>query len=320
MNEEADMILARYFSGEATKKERQTLDKWLAQSEENEKQFHEMSLLYQYVGQKESMPVFDTEKALSQFQSHIHEKQPKRVFFLGSNYMKVAAAAAVLLVTVFSLFYFFNPPSKVIRIMAVQTSLEYKVFENTTVILTQGSEIVYHTKKENEITLKGKATFKVDSKTLETGILVQAGETFIKDIGTIFTVDASQPDKLITVEVSEGEVWFYTENNAGVYLKQNESASYDVLKKQFEIIVETIHAAFPSEFVFNNTPLVEAIEIIKNHFGADISIHSKTLNGLFLNASFDVNESLENILEIIAETFGVHLLKDKEVYILFPSE
>ena len=45
MNKEIDIILARYFSGEATEKELQALDVWLSKSDENEKLFHQMTLL-----------------------------------------------------------------------------------------------------------------------------------------------------------------------------------------------------------------------------------------------------------------------------------
>ena len=50
MNNEIDIILARYFSGEATEKELQELDIWLSKSNENEELFHQMCLLYQHAG------------------------------------------------------------------------------------------------------------------------------------------------------------------------------------------------------------------------------------------------------------------------------
>jgi len=316
MNEEIDIILARYLSGEATKKERLFLDLWLAESNENEKQFYEICLLYQHVGQIDLMPNFDTEKAFTRFKTHISEKQKNIPFFRRANFLKMAAAIAFLLVSTFTFLYFFQP-SKTMKLVANETLVEHKILENTKVTLYPNTEITYYTKKEKGISLIGKATFNVDSKT-SAEILVQAGETYIQDMGTIFTVDATQPDKEIMVEVSEGKVWFYTNNNTGVHLKQNESAIYDVITKQFTLIeiVEPSNITPLQEIVFNNTPFVDAIEMIKKLYGIEISVHSKLLIESSLNASFSVNEPVENILDIIAATFGAQLLKKGEEYMI----
>jgi len=305
METEMDKILARYFCGEATRKELRTLEHWLAESDENEKQFHQMNLLYQYVGETEVKSEIDTEKALTKFKTYISEKQNSKTFLNTPHFYRIAAAIAILLTATFAIFYFLQQPSKINRLMAVEDSSEYEIFENTNVTLFTNAEIIYNSKSKQEIQLKGKATFKVDSKTSGTGIVVQAGETFIKDIGTIFTVDATEPDRFITVEVSEGEVWFYTNTNKGVHLKRNESAVYDVQKKQFNM-----------ELIFQNTPLREAIEMIKKRYGVDIIIQSETLSELFLNASFDKNDSVENVLEIIVETIGAQMLMKENVYII----
>lgn len=329
MNEEIDMILSRYFCGEATQKELHTLDVWLSKSEENEKYFHQMTLLYQYTGQAKDLPAIDTEKALSQFKAYMYENQKNNssVFFRISRPLRAVAAVAILLIGIFSLFYFTNQSSKTIRLVAVETlhatSLqEYKIFENTDVTLFPGSEIIYNPKSKQEIQLKGKATFKIDSKT-SGGIVVQAGETYIKDIGTVFTVDATNYDQSVTVEVAEGEIWFYTDVNVGVYLKASECAMYDAQTKQFRMVnsAETLHeTSLQQEITFQNTPLPEAINFIKAHFGVDIRINSNGLNDIFLNVSFDSNESVEYVLEIITATIPARLEKQGNQYIISSYE
>jgi ferric-dicitrate binding protein FerR (iron transport regulator) len=300
MNEKVNIILARYFSGEATKKELHALDSWLSKSDENEKRFYQMILLYQYLGQKNIVPNFDIEKALSQFKNYMYEKQKnnRQSFFKISTMWKVAAAVAIL----FVVFHFINQPAKTIHLLAKETSEEYKLFKNTNVTLYYGSEIVYKTKSKQDIQLKGKAKFAIDSKKLER-IVVQAGETYIKNTGTVFTVDATYPDKFIIVDVSEGEVWFYTDINKGVHLKSNESIIYDVQKKQFN-----------TEIIFHSTPLREAIDIIQKRYGVEILINTNALNDVFLNASFNVNESVENILEIITITASAKWTKKNNIY------
>ena len=358
MNEKIDILLTRYFSGEATKKELHALDIWLSKSNENEKLFHEMTLLYQHAGQTDELSAVDTEKAWVRFRSYMGEgekgegRKEKKSFDV-SRIWKVAAAATILLMGTFAVFYFINQPPKTVHLVAVENQKEVIIFENTEVTLFPGAEIIYQNNSKREVQLKGKATFNIDSKT-SLGIVVQAGETFIKDIGTIFTVDATAPDISITVKVAEGEVWFFTEINNGVYIKANESAVYEVATQQFkmikeinivnEIMDETVvideqninnepiinneqpvgaRRALPlqpeliqPELIFQNTPLREAIEIIKIRYGIDIIISSNELNEVLLNASFDNHESVEYVLEIITATISARLDKKGKYFII----
>jgi len=314
MNDEIDIIISRYFSGEASEKELLALDNWLSESDENEKMFHQMNLLYQCVGQTNMLPTIDIGNALLQFKNYIHKKQKNNYppFFKSSIIWKAAAVIAMLIISAFSLFYFINKPSEETYLMATETSKECKLFKNTNVTLYSGSEIVYNAKSKQEVLLIGKATFKTSEE-----IIVQAGETFIKNFGTIFTVDATNSDKFITVEVSEGEVWFYTNTNAGIHLKSDEISTYDVQIKQFNTIVGTQHAtSLQQELIFQNTPLFEAIDIIKKHYNIEIIIVSNTPNDVLLNVSFDKKESIENVLDIITATISAKWSKKNGAYII----
>ena len=335
MNNEIDIILARYFSGEATEKELQALDVWLSESDENEKQFHQMTLLYQYAGQTGDLPTVDTEKALTQFKNYISEKQinSNKPIFTISRIWRAAAAIAILVIGTFALFHFINPSSKTVRLIAVETQKTFTIFENTEVTLFPGTEIIFHTQSNREVQLIGKATFKIDSE-ISGGILVQAGETYIEDVGTIFTVDASTLNISITVEVTDGEVWFYTDINSGVYIKANEGAVYNVQTKQFTMIERsgepmcsptTERSGEPTcspttplqpELVFQNTSLTTAIDLIKTRYGVDIMINSNELNEMLLNVSFDNHESVEYVLDIIAATIFARVEKRGNQYII----
>lgn len=328
MNEKIDIILSRYFSGEATPKELRMLDTWLAESDENEEQFYQMTLLYQQVGEQYQMPALDTKSALTKFKTYIHNKPNNRIglFFKNPQIYRAAAAIAILLIATFSLFYFINYPSKIVQLVAVNEQQEFTLFENTDVTLFTGSEISYDTKTNNTLHLKGKATFKVDSKTLTaSGIIVQVGETFIKDIGTIFTIDATTPEISVTVSVTEGEVLFYTNSNSGVSVKANQAAIYDAEIKQFSIITEPEYAEEPEfapplhEIVFQNTLLYDALNMIQTRYGVNILVQSNQFDDMMLNVSFNPNESIEYILDIITATISAQWSKKGKNYIIIPE-
>jgi len=330
MNEEIDIILSRYFSGEATEKELHNLDVWLAKSDENEEYFYQMTLLYQHTGQKGDLPAIDTEKALQQFKSYMNKKQQNsfKLSFKVSTLWRVAAAIALIVVAVFASYYF-TEPSKTVQLTAVETQKEYTLFENAEVTLFPGTEIVYNKKTAHKIQLTGKADFNIQSERSKK-LVVQAGETYIEDIGTVFSIDATHPNKSITVTVAEGEVWFYTAHNTGIYLKANESAIYDALTKQFikliekqsmiddKMLAEEVPAeeSTAQELAFHNISLQEAIEIIKAHYHVDIIVKSNELNNILLNVSFSNNESVEYVLEIISETLSAQVTKNGNRYII----
>jgi ferric-dicitrate binding protein FerR (iron transport regulator) len=354
MNEEIDIILSRYFSGEATHKELRILDTWLSDSDENEEQFYQMTLVYQHIGEQYKMPAIDSQRALSQFRAYIHNNSNNKIglFFRNPITYRIAAAIAILVVTVFGLFFMVNHSLKTVQLVAVNEQQEFTLFENADVTLFSNSEIIYDTKTNNKLHLKGKATFKIDSKTSE-GIIVQAGETFIKDIGTIFTVDASAFDKSVTVSVTEGEVLFYTTTNSGVSVKANQTAMYNAEIKQFSIItdpehiaetghddvgalratplpdttpseqtndtehnVEALHTTPSQEIIFQNTSLRDAINLIQTRYGVNIHVQYRQFNEMMLNVSFNPSESIEYVLDIITATISAQWSKQGENYII----
>ena len=307
MNNEMDIILSHYFSGEATKKELRILDYWLAKSAENEKSFQQMHLLYQHVGQLAPLQAIDTEKAWLMVKNYMYKRQ-KNVFFVKKSAIFRAAAAVLLAVGSFALVYF-TQNSKTVQLTAIDSFNEYKLSENVQVTLFSGSEIKYNKKRNNTVKLSGKAAFHIASNGNTSAkntknLVVQAGETYIEDIGTIFTVDAAHSDKFIAVKVTEGIVHFYTKTDTGICLKSNDSAVYDVQTKQFTQF-------FSSELIFQNTPLQDAIKAISIRYNVDILISSESLKDIPVNASFDKNEPLENVLDIIAETVSARWEKKK---------
>ena len=71
-----------------------------------------------------------------------------------------------------------------------------------------------------------------------------------------------------------------------------------------------------NELIFNNMPLHEVIDIIKSRYHVDVVISSKSLNEILLNASFDKNESVEYVLEVITATLSAQLSKKNDSYII----
>jgi ferric-dicitrate binding protein FerR (iron transport regulator) len=203
--------------------------------------------------------------------------------------------------------------------------------------LTSGSQIQYAADKKNQIILSGNATFMVHSKEDEQ-FLVQAGETWIKDVGTIFTVAASNPNEEIEVKVKQGEVLFYTFTDKGIHIKENETGVYNPKTKQFSFLrrqketdsvskenvtaLDTKNASdelsvaaaddVKTEINFKKVYLYQAVDKLKTHYGVDIVFEDHSLRLMQITASFDNHETIDHVLQIIAETLSIHISRRDE--------
>lgn len=321
MNENIDILLSRYFSGEATEKELYQLDMWLAESAENEAYFDEMTLLFQQTAMAEPLSISakDTEEALIQFREFMQKDEKtalviartkKRSFSLSPRYWAVAASIVVLIG--FTTFFFSNRNTVATgtELVTNETTKEYVLFEDINVTLEPQSEIKLLSKAENKVSLQGKATFAVDPEQKKK-ITVYAGETFIQDIGTVFTVTAYEPQESILVEVSEGEVLFYTATNKGIVIRENESGIYNSLTKEFSYLNMEETA---DEIIFNATMLSDVVKVLEERYGATISIHPSVIASMQISVSFDKYESIDHILEIITETLALSVTEKDGVY------
>ena len=306
MSEDIDILLSRYFSGEASETELRQLDKWLAESKENVAYFEEMTMIFQHSAGIEPMPEPNEEKAFSAFKSYIEKDEKKQTFV--KRFMPYFSTAASIVLLIGIAFFIFKSPDNTINIIAENNVMQQTLSNGVDVTLTAGTTLQYHPNDKNNVILKkGEATFSVQP--VQSGnLLVQAGEAFIKDIGTVFTVIAHNPDESITVEVTEGEVHFFTKNNSGIHLKAFEKGTYYPKENYFAHITANIENIKAIEF--NATPLSEVIGILSSQYNADIMISDETLNHLRISVSFDPNESIDNILAIISETLSLHATKN----------
>lgn len=314
MTDQTDILLSRYFAGEASELELRLLDEWLAESEEHEAYFDQMTMLYQQAAMQPDITDIDTTGALALFKEHISpsevKKETKKIKF--TRWHASVAAVALVLIGLFTFYVTYRAP-QVVQVASGNIIESYLLSEEAEIILEPNSQIEYVSNKKNEIKLQGKATFVVQNES-EEKLLVRAGETFIRDIGTTFSVTAYDTDEIITVEVTEGEVLFYTHDDEGVKLKQDEKATYNVQTREFQV--------FPvenelGEIVFTSASLQNVINLLEERYLVNIELADPALKHLQINVSFDKDESIETILDIISETLELQIKREKKRFIVF---
>ncbi len=327
MNNKMENVLSRYFGGSASNHDMQLLEIWISSSAENQLHFDELTKLYVKLGGSEliiSKP--NTEIAKKSFMAYISkseviqsdtELKSKHIVF----YKKwMYQAAGILLLIIFSLSVWkliFTEPKIVIY---TKTNQRQEILpDKTQVRLSKNSKIIYRSNFANNrkiIQLEGEANFIVGQKG-EGKLQVEAGGTFIEDIGTVFTVEAYPNNNLISVIVKDGEVHFFTKENQGMRIKANETGVYNKKTRKFILLAQQTNKSKVElqHFEFIEMELKDVISTLCNAYNIDIRLSNKSIAKKHITANFD-SENVDVILKIIAETLDLKLEKNTNYYLL----
>lgn len=314
-----------------------------------------MTILFQRADLPVDIPEPDTIGAMRQFKEYAEKhpkKEKKNTFFVPRFLYGGVAAVLLLLIGIFAL-YKTNLSNSTVVLSAENQMQIFTIDHVADVQLEAGSQMVYREKKRNEIELVGKAAFAVISSDNEEKLTIFAGETRIQDIGTVFTVSAIEGEP-VCVEVTEGEVLFYTDHNPGITILANEKGVYDPQSKQFTLIkadyypsdskeiteekemeeeitiveeadgksIETDQkspiekSTDLQEITFRSVALKEVIGKLQNDFDANITFSDPAIGELIITTGFMPDDNIDNILLVISKTLSLQITKDGKNYIL----
>lgn len=303
---DTDRLLARYFAGELSSEDKIHLEEWLTESQENEDYFFLLTRLYQSVGTAD-YPPFDTQGAFEQFEQYIEKPAPE-ISLQKNNKRKLLIWTLGAVAAVALLIIFFNRGQGDTYTTFAEKRL-YSFADSTTVDLQDGEVYLSKNQANDTIYLKGKATFEMESE--KTGSkIVKAGNIYVKDIGTQFTVDANTPDS-IYVNVTEGEVQFYSDTNTGINLKKNQSGYYLSQSDKFYRVI------LRGNFRFNNTSLDEVIAQLNAFYGERIELKDKNrhIHSMPITVTFS-DEDLPTILDVVTSTLNLKVGEKENGYVI----
>ncbi|MDR0659591.1 MAG: FecR family protein [Prevotellaceae bacterium] len=320
INTDIDILLAKYFSGEASANELSMLEDWVAESQENEAYFDEMTSVYQKIVQPTSLSAIDTAKAWNKLEQHMRQSAPAETVHKPRKIrlcLQVAASFAILIAA--SLFFFLQNKEdrSPIYIASNENSIEHIMPDNSIIRLSENSSITYeqdYGTSNKSILLTGKAFFEI-GEDANGKLVVNIGETIIEDIGTVFTVDGYSDNQYISVSVECGIVLFYTLENSGLNLYEGEIGYYNKASKQFSKRIGGKDVGL-DQIIFDATPLYKVIDRLSHQFNVTIIPANDSLNSKQITVSFSENEDVEHMLQIVAETLRLSLQHQNGTYIL----
>jgi transmembrane sensor len=243
------------------------------------------------------------------------------------------AAAACVLVLLFTSFYFyFRPRASVYHELVSQagTSLretvnetdrtqQVRLADGSTVDLAPGSRISYSADFKNlprrEVYLTGNAFFTV-TKNPRQPFLVYSGTVVTKVLGTSFSVETSENDRQVTVKVRTGRVSVFSRTDpeaeqkttdrqlTGIVLTPNQQLTFDGSDKPAgRTLVERpqlLPTAATSDFEFDNVPAPEIFRKLEQAYGVTIVFDETLLQHCRLTASLK-DESLQDKIQLLCQ-------------------
>ncbi|MFW6370221.1 MAG: FecR family protein [Bacteroidota bacterium] len=325
-NKHIDHLIARYLAGESSKPETAELLEWMEASDENTKYFEDIRFLADKAVASHKIEKVDVDRAWGKVKHEMHtgaapsttknNEPPKRF----PGWMRYAASIIILVgLSIWLYFqYLGNPAYEEVTLAEYEANQVLQMADSNTVILQPGSKIRYPattSRKQYKIHLQGEAYFKIEHHQ-EAPLTIVAERTIIQDIGTEFNVKAFPERSTVEVFVKQGEVLFFTNKQEGIHILPGETGVYDKERDSFskKSTSNTIITYGNRMIIFEDVYLDTVIDQLNTVYGEKITL-SPAVTNCKITVSF-MNEDLNTILEIIAETLNLQVKYTPEGYAL----
>lgn len=310
-----EALLVKYIVQEASHEEAKAVLAWIESSPENKMEFEKLRSTWNKSAEIEET-YFDVQAAWQKFSNQNIKKQTK-VFQLNAV-IRWAAAAVIIIGLAFGINQFLSPSVNTLANTAEEPIKEIQLEDGSSIQLVSGT--VSYPNQFNQTTrtveMEGKAYFKVASNAKKK-FVVKTHACAIEVLGTEFEIE--NKDDFITVSVTEGKVAFNTPNG-GKLLEKGEAALYStkenkIIEKEF---IANDFAYGSRSLQFDKERLGNAIQEIEKLYGVQIKL-SEALANKRISTAFN-DESLENVLQVLAITLNIDLIEKNGQYILKERE
>jgi transmembrane sensor len=312
-----DDLLVRYLLDEADAAERIQVEQWLSASEKNIVYFKQFEALWQKSRELASLSEPDEEAAWERFRNRIRE--PKQIDMPPSRFawMRIAALLVIFFGAGWLVFRMFNPAETNLVARAGNTVLVDTLPDGSVITLNRESELTYPSRFKNDIRsvrLRGEAFFDVKPDPKKP-FIVQVNDVTIRVLGTSFNVRSVNGNTEVIVETGKVEV---TRASKKLVLLPKEKLL--VRKEETELIrekeEEDLYNYYRTKsFVCDRTPLWKLVNVLNEAYHVRITIEREELRRLLLTTTFH-NESLDQVLEILRQTFDLEINRNGETIII----
>lgn len=320
MNKE---LLERYLVGETNEAERAIVQEWLEKDANNREAYLQMKKLWDSLPKPLEVPEVDVDKAWMDFKVARDKRAAERAG-VSEGKIKVMkwnwwVAASILLLSVLGFYVFDRSHREQMLLVSQATVRQDSLPDGSAVTLNRNTEMTYAsswTNKNRNVELKKGEVFFQVRKDKNHPFVIATGATKITVLGTSFNVrrlahatEVIVATGLVKVAYADKEVLLRPEQMITV----NDT---DTMRVEKKAVPDKFYKYYVDrEFVFQNTPLQKAVELLSRAYDYQIIIDRPSDKELLLTATFEQN-SLTEILKVIRESLGLKVIvKDKEIHL-----
>ncbi len=323
-------ILMSYLLGEASKEQVKQVEEWLLESGDNQVYMDKLEELWIETGKLTPAPVnVDVNFAWDKVSNRIENDENKVQIIEISKTRKITrilyriAAIFIIGIGIYTVKTFTDKDIENV-ILASNTIINDTLSDGSLITLNKSSKLTYpeeFKEDKREVVLEGEAFFDVE-RNEEKPFVIHAGIGNIKVLGTSFNVKA-YPNDDIEVSVETGLVQLYhiddiTGDTSSVFL---EAGSKGILNNK-TLKLEKNEKINKNKFFWRNKTLIfeeaklsKVIFLLEENYDITIELSNEEINDCLLTATFK-NDKIEDILNIIAESFSLELTKEEKTYLL----
>jgi len=324
-------LLMAYLLNEADDKQSAEVDTWLSASEDNAKYLKSLELLWIESGKLSPPPVdvnfSEAWKKVSgklNFNSEVRSIQKSEKSFSLKPIWQVAA----MIIVIFGAYGVFKLMTNVKHetLTAENKIITDTLHDGSIIKLNKNSSLTFPGKFEKHsrnVHLKGEAFFEVEHIE-EQPFQIEVAGAFVKVLGTSFNVKEVTEENLVEVYVHSGIVELFMLNDerdtSSVILKKGEkgivNTSSGIAQKPNDLGMNANEISWMNDtFVFDGVRLEYVAEFLESYYAIEMVLQKDTIKDMMLTANFK-NDNIDEIIEIIADSFGLKIKKEKFTYYL----
>ncbi len=305
-------LISSVLSGNASPGEKQFLEQWIKESEENKAFYTEIKMLWDQSAGSTVTFEANTGKAwdkVAKATGIAGETKMRSIRTSSKNLFLRAAAVFVVLVGLGLVIYNLNSTPSIIQYSSNATEIiEIQLPDGSTVWLNKNSQLSYAKNFEGqtrELNLSGEAYFEV-TKDANKPFIIHTGSLYTKVLGTSFNVQAYDSSLPVEVSVNSGTVELgMTDKNKHVILEKGSkgiaSPEGEFLKTSIEN--ENFIAWKTKSIVFSDVTLAIVFETIEHYFNIEVQADGAIMNCHFTGSFSDPD--LHSLMNVIALSTGI---------------
>jgi len=305
-------LIAKSLTGQMNESETRFLSAWLSESEKNQKEYTEISLLFK---EEKQAPRPEMEAELSRLDFSLRQNPVKKTSKrLVSGYW--AVAASLLLAFSAGLFFYRNYASET---LSTRNGNELLLEDGSEILLYGDAQVKIPVPFSRQVELTGAAYF-IIQKDPEHPFVVLTSNARIKVLGTRFTVRSQ--DKFTHLTVTEGKVALNPANGdttSAQILTSGMSGSVsdqNVDRPDLEKTSSDIIQWSGNKLEFRKLPLITLMKEISLHYNVIISIKNEDIKSQTVSGIYE-NQSEEIIIQSVCSALNLQYQKDGKVYTIF---